>query len=465
MGKSKIGEVESTSKEKTYLPFWNQHTLEISEKLWLPIKTDCQGLDITLSDGLLKNMEENSWFSMKLICHPNRNLSATSYQSSTSSLVGYTDSENTVTKSRKIRIYPNEKQRQILREWFGVARYTYNQTVAYLKEPGTKASWKGIKTNIIHKLPEWAKPVPYQIKSIAIRDACKAVSSAKKKYIKERRFNSVKFRTKKDKNENIFIPKSAIKSLSFYKTLIGDIYSSEHFNGQDTRDSRVVFQSGRYYITIPSTVHTKQPENQRFGLVALDPGVRTFQTFYSNKLAGKIGQGDFGRIQRLCYHLDALTSKIAKAKSRQKYRMRKAANRLRWKIKDSISEIHHKTALFLCRNFNSIILPHFETGRMVSKLRSKTARAMLTWSHFKFSEILGYKAIEFGVDIIRQDEAYTSKTCGVCGCINNIGAKEELKCKCGVVIDRDYNGARNIMIRALGDTPCLINNQTVLVNN
>ncbi len=200
-------------------------------------------------------------------------------------------------------------------------------------------------------------------------------------------------------------------------------------------------------------------------MVALDPGVRTFQTFYSNKLAGKIGQGDFGRIQRLCYHLDALTSKIAKAKSRQKYRMRKAANRLRWKIKDSISEIHHKTALFLCRNFNSIILPHFETGRMVSKLRSKTARAMLTWSHFKFSEILGYKAIEFGVDIIRQDEAYTSKTCGVCGCINNIGAKEELKCKCGVVIDRDYNGARNIMIRALGDTPCLINNQTVLVNN
>jgi hypothetical protein len=44
-----------------------------------------------------------------------------------------------------------------------------------------------------------------------------------------------------------------------------------------------------------------------------------------------------------------------------------------------------------------------------------------------------------------------------CGHINKIGSKSIIKCKCGLTIDRDLNGARGIFLKnmslALGDTP------------
>ena len=37
-------------------------------------------------------------------------------------------------------------------------------TMRYLQTPATKANWKGVKTGIIQRLPEWCKDAPYQIK-------------------------------------------------------------------------------------------------------------------------------------------------------------------------------------------------------------------------------------------------------------------------------------------------------------
>ncbi len=132
----------------------------------------------------------------------------------------------------------------------------------------------------------------------------------------------------------------------------------------------------------------------------------------------------------------------------------KAAVRIREKIKNLINEIHHKTAYFLCKIFDVIFLPSFESSRMVTKLHSKTARAMLTWAHYRFAEFLKHKAGEYGTRVVRVFEAYTSKTCSVCGKIHNIGSKKVMDCTaCGTVLDRDVNGARGIFLRALGDTP------------
>jgi hypothetical protein len=50
-------------------------------------------------------------------------------------------------------------------------------------------------------------------------------------------------------------------------------------------------------------------------------------------------------------------------------------------------------------------------------------------------------------------EAYTSKTCSFCGKIHNIGSKKILKYSCGITVDRDLNGARGILLRALAVTP------------
>lgn len=452
-----ISQAESTSKEKDLEPFWNLQIKGISEKLWLPIEIDSVGLDSRSSHGLLKNEVARSWFSKKLILAPKQNLLKICFPLSTSSVVGFTGLENTLVKSRKIRLYPNVQQRKLLRQWMGTARFVFNKTIEYLAQPGTFANWMNIKTQLISSLPKWSKEVPYQIKTMAVKEACNAVKNAKKKASITGEFQKVKFRSRKRRRDSIYIPKSAVKEQGIYPRLLGkEIKTFCEKIPVVNYDCHLTYEYGRYFLCVPIKCERLQPDNQREELVALDPGIRTFQTIFALDFAGKFGEHDFTRIYRLTYALDKIISKMALAKCKKRRRLRKASDRIRFKIRNLIDEIHHKTALWLCRYYNVIALPTFETSHMVTKLRNKVARAMLTWAHFRFKKFLKFKAYELVSNVLDMNEAYTSKTCTWCGNLNNIGSKSILKCLCGLIIDRDLNGARNIFLRALVDTPFTI---------
>ena len=195
-------------------------------------------------------------------------------------------------------------------------------------------------------------------------------------------------------------------------------------------------------------------------VVALDPGVRTFITWFSEDGCGKLGQGDFGRIQRLCQHQDNLLSSAAQAPSKRRRNMRRAAERMTVKVQNLINELHHKVARFLVDNFDVILLPTFETSNMVCRsqrrIRSKTVRNLLTFAHYRFKTFLQHKAAENGRSLLIVNEAYTSKTVSWTGEINHkLGGAKMVKSADGQRMDRDYNGARGIFLRALGDTPTL----------
>ncbi len=360
-------------------------------------------------------------------------------------------------------MYPTPEQKAVLRNWFGTSRYTYNQVISYLKQPNTISSWAKLKTSVIHALPEWSEDTPYQVRSIAIKDACKNVSKAKLDYKKSGKFCEVKFRSRKDLEQSIYIPKSAVTEKGVYYTLLGNLFSSEKIS--TINDSRLVYDHGRWYLCVTKNAIVNNTDNQGY-IVAIDPGIRTFVTFYANDCCGKIGFRDFGRIQRLCEHLDRLISKIDLAKksniviSSKIRNMKKAANRMRLKISDLITELHYKTALFFVTNFDVIVIPKFETQNMANKdkiggrkLKSKSVRSMLTFSHYKFHEFLEHKAAQHDKTVIYQCEAYTSKTCSWNGKIKeNLGGKKYIR-DGSIVMDRDLNGARGIYLRALCEIP------------
>ena len=110
---------------------------------------------------------------------PNQNSPKIFSPSSILSLAGSTDSAATARLSKRIRVYPNREQKKTVKLWFDAARWRYNQTIETLRQPDTTANWKKIKTPIIKAIPSHLAPAPYQVKSIAVRDACKAVSNAK----------------------------------------------------------------------------------------------------------------------------------------------------------------------------------------------------------------------------------------------------------------------------------------------
>ena len=171
---------------------------------------------------------------------------------------------------------------------------------------------------------------------------------------------------------------------------------------------------------------------------------------------GKIGNGDFSKIQRLCHHLDKLIGKISRAKGGQKRRMRKAARRITIKIENLIKELHHKSARFLVDNFDVILLPTFETSQMSKrghrKIHSKTLRSILSFAHYRFNQFLKHKASDAGKLVLDVCEAYTSKTVSWTGELVNIGGNKIINSKIdGQKMDRDLNGARGIFLPKCGE--------------
>jgi putative transposase len=138
---SKTSAAGLTSKEKGFVPYWNERYQENVSDLWLPTETVLQGLDTNLSNGLLKNPAANSWFTTRLFEPQNKNLLKTSSKFYTYSLAECTDNDDIeLIRTKRIRLYPTAEQKSLLRNWFGVSRLTFNWTVEQLKEPGTKAS-------------------------------------------------------------------------------------------------------------------------------------------------------------------------------------------------------------------------------------------------------------------------------------------------------------------------------------
>lgn len=126
---------------------------------------------------------------------------------------------------------------------------------------------------------------------------------------------------------------------------------------------------------------------------------------------------------------------------------------LRLKIRQIVDEVHWKTIRYLLDNFTNIIIPPFQLSQMVKKqerkIKSKTVRKMLCWRHYTFRQRLLTKAKEEGINVYVRGEEYTTKTCTQCLRINHkVKGEKILKCPhCGVTLDRDLGGARNIFLK------------------
>jgi IS605 OrfB family transposase len=178
-----------------------------------------------------------------------------------------------------------------------------------------------------------------------------------------------------------------------------------------------------------------------------------------SKSEGILAHFEVIRSLRLCYHSDDLISRSTKVKAKTRKRHHKDCNRLRLRIRNLVDELHHKVARFFVENFEVILLPTFEVSEMVlrsgRKIKSKSVRQMLTWSHYRFKMFLKSKAFEYGKPVIDCCEAYTSKTVSWNGeLIDNLGGKKVIKSEIGgQQMDRYLNGSGGFFLRALVDTP------------
>ena len=357
--------------------------------------------------------------------------------------------------------------------WLDASRWTYNLTVEVLQS-GIPAAWRHIAGMVMAELkvlkPEW-ESVPYQVKRTAVRDACRAMSNVKTfnrqlaadRAIGERPdedFAQLRFRSCANPRRSCYIPDDGVTEHGVYHTILGPLRMAEAIPAGQ-QECRLVKERGLYWLTVPYPAQCDIETPSGDGVVALDPGVRTFLTYFSETDCGKIGHHAFGRIQRLCHWLDDLISRTDTEPNHQRRRrMRWAQARLRQRIINLVDELHWQLARWLTGNYKVILLPTFETQDMARRagrrIRSKTARMMLTFRHYEFKQRLQWKAWQRGALVVDVNEAYTSKTRSWDGTVNaRLGGARVIRDESGFGMDRDVNGARGVFLRALGDSPFL----------
>jgi putative transposase len=112
------------------------------------------------------------------------------------------------------------------------------------------------------------------------------------------------------------------------------------------------------------------------------------------------------------------------------------------------ADFHHKTALSIIRENDTIYHEDLQTANMVKNHHLAKLISDAGWS--QFLSILSFKAACAGRSVIAVPPAYTSQTCSGCGVLVSKGLSVRWHAcpDCGASLHRDHNAAQNIL--ALG---------------
>ena len=208
----------------------------------------------------------------------------------------------------------------------------------------------------------------------------------------------------------------------------------------------------KYFACIPVKQYIPKHKNTST-ILSGDPGVRTFLTLYDSS------NGDCIKINNRKYLIMRLVDKINTMKSLSDTlkikRFEKKSCKYHNRISNIINDFHWRVADYISKykDCSTVLLPHFESQKMIKKNANDFNSTLMYYNrHYQFAQKLTWKCMKVGIIVKRVNESYTSKTCGVCGTLNNnLGNSKIFNCidnNCiNKNIERDYHAARNILIK------------------
>ena len=239
----------------------------------------------------------------------------------------------------------------------------------------------------------WQKEIPFDTRQGAIRKFVAALSSFFERKKAHPETEMPGFLSKRSQRDAVFaVNKKAVSfqdgQLRVFPSRLKSVLKVAHkdkkrlrkhldADGTEACDAEIVrTYTGKWYILLPRKVPSKESgpiwDTQAYGSVFLDPGGRTFQTFYSpDGVAGKLGDDIYKgrRMEATLKRADKLMGKAAKlagqsGEGRRRRRILIRAQALRTKVRDTVRDLHRKACHFLCANFKHIFIPKFEAHKM-----------------------------------------------------------------------------------------------------
>lgn len=358
-----------------------------------------------------------------------------------------------ILKAFKFRLEPNKEQQVLINKTLGCTRFLYNQM---LNEKQTKYKSKDdtkLKTEKEYKIEfDWLK----EVDSIALQQARIDLKTAYDNFfrkLKSGQPTNLKFKSKHN-------PKNSYRTISISNSIrveenriklpkLGFVKFRKSREVSGTIKSVTVSKNilNRYHISVlcEVEVETLPTSNSKIGI---DLGLKEFCITSDNEFVSNPKY-----LRKLEDKLKKAQRKLSLRKkgSNRRFKQQKKVFRLHEKIRNQRSDFLHKLSSKLINENQVICLEDLQVKNMVKNHCLAKSISDVSWS--KFVELLNYKSNWYGRELVQIDKFFpSSKTCSGCGNIKkDLTLKDrEYYCSCcGLVIDRDYNAALNILREGL----------------
>ncbi len=367
----------------------------------------------------------------------------------------------------KIRIYPDNVQKEFISKQLGCCRLIYNKLLDYKKSQYEQnkqvVSWTQLGKYLtnLKKQDEYTflNDVYAMCLQQSMQDLIKAYDNffklhngypkfKSKKDIKQScRFTRTIFKFKKKKiNGNRITLIKQLKNILFKCSKKDEIYLN-HNQNKIHSITLIKTSTEKYYLFILIDYNIIQKEKLDT-VIGLDLGIKDFivdsnGNRYENKHFYRNQEKKLKKLQRL------LSKKQKGSNNRNKVRIKIA--KVHEKIKNQRNTYLHQITSKLVNENQVICIEDLNVNGMMSN--HKLAKSIQELSLFEFRKQLEYKCRWYGKQLVIINRFYpSSKTCHNCRHIYKdlkLSQREWICPHCGKEIDRDYNASLNILAEGL----------------
>ena len=365
----------------------------------------------------------------------------------------------------KVRLYPNDAQKQLLSQHFGSCRFIYNRMLGMkIKdyENGIKTSAYDLKKLLpmIKNSEEysWLK----EIDSTALQNSILNMDKAYKNFFRRvkngEKSGFPQFKSRHNSRQSYQSSTATIKDSKLYLPKIGLIKTKFHRAVTGiVKTVTVSLEANQYFASINYDDGSQQSNGTNNGKsIGIDVGVKVFAYTSENKAIEHINLkkeiANVIKAQKILSRRKKGSANRAKAKAKlakKHLKLKNKRNDFLHKITKTLSENQTVAVENLkIKNMSNSAKGSIENPNMRSSAKRGLNRSILQQSWGKFFELLDYKLKRNGGELIRVDPKFTSQKCSCCGHIEkeNRETQSRFICKsCGNTINADYNASVNIL--------------------
>ena len=355
-----------------------------------------------------------------------------------------------VLRSYKTEVKPNDHQKTLFSRCAGVSRFTWNWALARETENhknGGKYFGEYKNHKALNELKKTDFPWMYDVSKCVPQSALIDLHQAFRRFFKTKH-GYPKFKSRNRGKSSFRVWKSIhVKYNKIKLPRIGWIRFKEYgyipIEGIKILSATVSERAGHWFVSVACEQNIEVPENHGTA-VGVDLGITHLATlsdgtYYESPRPLK------RKLRKLKHLNQDLSRKKKGSNNRTKAKQRLSV--LYYRIACVRNDALHKLTTYLAKNHSKVVIEDLAVSGMLKNHHLAQAISDLGWGEFRRQ--LEYKCIWYGSELVVADRFFpSSKMCSNCGNI-----KKDLKlstrvykCKrCGLVIDRDLNAARNLV--------------------